>query len=93
MEWSAWKCALRHFNLLTLIFYGLKVQRGALIISGTIKASQMKPCTVIVLLKTFQNTKRKIKKSYLWRPNDVITKNNGKFGPPRNQTNYISLGR
>ena len=40
-------------------FYSLKVQGNPLTISGTIKASQMKPCTVIVLLKAFQNTKRK----------------------------------
>ena len=32
--------------------------RSPLIISGTIKASQMKLSTVIVLLKAYQNTKR-----------------------------------
>ena len=34
----------------------------------------MKLCPMIVLLKTFQNTKKKFQKSYLWRQNDVITK-------------------
>ena len=48
-------------------------------ISGTIKASRMKLCTVIVLLKAYQNTKRNFQKYDLWRHNDVITKNNGKI--------------
>ena len=36
--------------------------KDLLMISGTIKASPMKPCTVIVLLKTYQNTKRNFQK-------------------------------
>ena len=39
----------------------------------------MKLCTVIVLLKAYQNTKRNFQKYDLWRHNDVITKNNGKI--------------
>ena len=66
------------------LFYRLKVQGGGslgtpLMISGTIKASPMKLCTVIVLLKTYQNTKRNFQKYDLWRHNDVITKNNDKI--------------
>ena len=41
-------------------------------ISETIKASPIELCTVIVLLKAYQNTKRKFL-------NDVITKNNRKI--------------
>ena len=48
-------------------------------ISGTIKASPMKLCTVIVLLKAYQNTRRKFEKYDLLRHNDVIAKNNGKI--------------
>ena len=55
------------------------VFRDPLMISGTIKASPMKLCTVIVLLKAYQNTKRNFKKYDLWRHNNVITKNNGKI--------------
>ena len=47
-------------------FYRLKVQGGVfrdpLMISGTSKASQIKLCTVIVLLNTYQNTKRNFQK-------------------------------
>ena len=47
-------------------FYRLKVQEGSLgtplMISGTIKASSMKLCTVIALLKAYQNTKRNFQK-------------------------------
>ena len=39
----------------------------------------MKFCTVIVLLKAYQNTKRNFQEYDLWRYNDVITKNNGKI--------------
>ena len=64
-----------------LLFYHLKVQGGSLetphlMISGTIKAIPMKLCTVIVLVKAYQNTKRKFQKYDLWRHNDVINKNN-----------------
>ena len=48
-------------------------------ISATIKASPIKLCTVIVLLKAYQNTKRNFQKYDLCRHNDVITKNNGKI--------------
>ena len=47
------------------LFYRLKVQgvfRDPLIISGTIKASPMKLRTVILLLKAYQNTKKKFSK-------------------------------
>ena len=45
-------------------FYHLKVQGGPppLMISGTITASPMKLCRVIVLLKAYQNTKRNFQK-------------------------------
>ena len=72
--------------LLTLFrpgfFYRLKVQGGLgtpLMISGTIKASPMKLCTIIVLLEAYQNTKRNFQKYELGRHNDAITKNNGKI--------------
>ena len=64
------------------LFYRLKVQGSLgtpLIVSGTIKDSLMKLCTVIVLLKTYQNTKRNFQKNDLRRHNDVIIKNNGKI--------------
>ena len=48
-------------------------------ISETITASPMKFCTVIVLLKTYQNRKRNFQKYVSLRHNDVITKNNGKI--------------
>ena len=52
------------------LFYPLKVQGGGslrtpLMISGTIKASLMKLCTVIRLLKPCQNTERNFSKSDL----------------------------
>ena len=40
---------------------------------------QMKLCTVIVLLNTYQNTKRNFQNYDLWHHNDVIAKNNGKI--------------
>ena len=60
----------KHHNLFNpiqsrLFFYRLKVQGGVfrnpLMISRTIKASPMKLCTAIVLLKAYQN-KKKIQK-------------------------------
>ena len=48
-------------------------------ISGIIKASQEKLCTVIVLLKAYQNTKRNFQKYDIGRHNDIITENNGKI--------------
>ena len=79
-------------------FYHWKVQGGSLgtslMISGTIKASPMKLCTVIVLFRAYQNTKKNCQKYDLWRHNYVITKKPMvKFGPSRNQTNYISFER
>ena len=63
---------------LVLPFKGPRgVFRDPLMISGTIKASPMKLCTVIGLLKAYQNTKRNFQKYDLWRYNDVINKNNG----------------
>ena len=50
------------------LFYRLKVQGGGgslgtpLMILGTIKTSPMKLCTVIVLHKVYQNTKRNFSK-------------------------------
>ena len=48
------------------LFYRFKGPRGvftdSLIISGTIKASPMKLCTVIVLLNTYRNTKLNFQK-------------------------------
>ena len=58
-------------------------------ISVTIKASTMKLCTVIVLLKAYQNTKRNFQNIH----NDVIAKAMATFGPPRGQTNHISFER
>ena len=61
-------------------------------ISGTIKANSMKLCTVIVLLKAYKSTKRNFQKYELY---DVtmtsLLKTMGKFGPPRNQINYITF--
>ena len=48
-------------------------------IVGTTKASPMNLCRGLVLLKTYQNIKRKCQKSELWRYNDVISKNNGRI--------------
>ena len=76
------------------LLYRLKVQgglQGPFMNSGTIKASQIKLCTVKLPLKTFQNTKEKFQKSYLLRHDDVSTKTMGKFGPPRNRTSYVSF--
>ena len=39
----------------------------------------MKLCTIIVLPKAYQNTKGNFQNDYLWRHNDVITKNNVKI--------------
>ena len=53
---------IHQFNTIQArLFYHLKVQgvfRDPFIISGTIKASQMKLCTIIALLKAYQNTKK-----------------------------------
>ena len=85
--WSSTKKLVKSVHGLTLFrpgfFYSLKVQgvfrEPPLMISGTIEASQMKLCTVIVLLKAYQNTKRNFQKYDLIRHNDVIMKNNGKI--------------
>ena len=87
------------------LFYRLKVQGGGslgLMISGTIKLSPMKLCTVILLLsvkktkklKAYQPTRiqKEIFKTMIY---DVtmtsLLKTMGTFGPPRNQTNYTSF--
>ena len=43
-------------------------------VSGIIQASPMKLCTVVVLLKAYQNTYRIFQKCDAWHHNDVITK-------------------
>ena len=48
-------------------------------ISGNIKVSQIKLCTVIALLKTLENT---ISEILPMTSQDVITKTMGKLGPP-----------
>ena len=48
-------------------------------ISETVTASPMKLCTVIVLLKTYQNIKRNFQEYVKLRHNDAITKSNGKI--------------
>ena len=64
-------------------FYRLKVQWGTpLMISGTIKASPMKLCTVILLLKAYQNTERNFQNmtyDVTMTSYDVITEKNGKI--------------
>ena len=72
---------------------GGEIFRGPLMISGTIKASPMKLCTVIVLLKAYQNTKRNFQKYDLDVTMTSLLKPMAKFGPPRNQANYISFER
>ena len=64
---------------LYLPFKGPRGSLGTRMISGTVKASSMKLCISIVLLKAYQNTKRYFQTYDLWRHNDVITKNNGKI--------------
>ena len=77
-------------------FYRLKFQGSLgtpLMISGTIKASSLKLCTVIVLLKAYQNTKRKFQNMTYDVTMTSLLKTMAKFGPPRNQTNYILFER
>ena len=79
-------------------FYRFKVQGGGvfrdpLMISGTIKANPMKLCTVIVLLKVYQNTKKMFKNMTYDVTMTSLLKTMAKFGPPRNQANYISFER
>ena len=61
-------------------------------ISGAIQGSHMKLCTVIVLFKTYHNTKRNFENLI----NDVtmasLLKTTGKFGPPETMqmvTNHL----
>ena len=79
------------------LFLSFKGPRGVfrdpLMISGTIKASPMKLCTVIVLLKPYQNTKRNFQNMTYDVTMTSLLKTMAKFGPPRNQTNYISFER
>ena len=69
------------------------VFRDPLMISGTSKASPMKLCTVIVLLNTYQNTKRNFKNMTYDVTMTSLPKTMGKFGPLRNQANYIPFER
>ena len=62
-------------------------------ISGTIKASSLKLCTVIVLLKAYQKTKEIFKNMTYDVTMTSLVKTMAKFGPPRNQTNYTSFVR
>ena len=62
-------------------------------IAGTIKASPKKLCTVIVLLKAYQNTKRNFKNMTYDVTMTSLLKTMAKFGPQRNQANYISFER
>ena len=57
-------------------------------ISGTIKASPMKLCTVIVLLKATSIQKEIVKNMTYDVPMTSLLKTMRKFGSPRNQTNY-----
>ena len=59
-------------------------------ISETTQASQMKLWIVIVLLKTFQNIKKNFRNLAYDITMTSSLKTMGKFGPPRNRTNYIS---
>ena len=78
-------------------FYRFKVQGGSLgtplMISGTIKTSPMKLCTVIVLLKAYQNTKRNFQNMTYGVTMTSLLKTMAKFEPLRNQANYISFER
>ena len=58
-------------------------------ISGTIKASQMKLSTVIGVLRTSEKTKLKFKKSYPKITSLLQTV--GKFGPPQKWGNDKSF--
>ena len=56
-------------------------------ISGTIKASPMKFCTVIVPLKAYQNQKEIFKNvTYDVTMTSILKNTMAKFGPPQNQT-------
>ena len=84
-------------------FYRIKVQGGSLgtplMISGTIKANPMKLCTA----KVYQNTKEYLRSTRIQKEifknmaYDVtmmsLLKTMAKFGPPRNQANFISFER
>ena len=57
-------------SIQTSLFFRLKIRGGGLfgaplMISGTIQANQVKLCTVIALLKAYQNTKINDQKSDL----------------------------
>ena len=68
------------------------VLKDPLMISGTIRISSMTLCKVIVLLKAYQNTKRNFQR-YDQKYDLSLLKTMAKFGPQRNQTNYISIER
>ena len=71
-------------------FLPLKRPGGSLGISGTIKASPMKLCTLIVQLKAYQKTKRNFQNMTHDVTMTSLLKTMGKFGLPRNQRNYNS---
>ena len=79
-------------------FHCLKVQ-GSLgtpspqKISATIQGSPMKLCTVIVLFMVYQIHEEIFRNLSYDVTVTSLLKTMGKFGPPRNQTNYISLER
>ena len=85
----------KHHARLCLPFKGPgAVFRGPpLEISGTIQPHPMKCCKVIVLLKAYQNTKRNFRNLTSNVTMTSLRKTMGKFGPHRNQANYILLER
>ena len=86
-------------SIQTRLFYRLKSKRGGgslgppLTISGTSKTIPVKLCTVIVLLKAYQNTKRNFQNMTYDVTMTSLLKTMAKFGPLQNQTNYISFER
>ena len=62
-------------------------------ISGTIKTGKMKLCTVIVLLKAYQNAKRNFQNMIYDVTMTSLLKTMAKFGPPQTrQIIYHSKG-
>ena len=68
------------------LFYPVKVQGTSLLTSGTIQAWPIKLCTVIVLLKAYQNMKINFKNLTYDVTMTSLLETMGKFGPSRNQT-------
>ena len=95
-----YRLQMQHDNLnpsQARLFLPFKGPRGSLgtplMISGTIKASPMKLCTVIVLLGAYQNTKRNFQNMTYDVTMTSLLKTMAKFRPPQNQVNYISFER